>query len=201
MASEDYLDRFAIRELVENWVLYRDAGDFDRFATLWHDNGRMITTWFEASAPDFIDRSRKAFEAGTRVLHMQGAITMDVVGDRAIAQSKMEIVQRATVHDILVDVQCRGRFYDFIEKRDDRWGFVLRQPIYELDHMFPVDHAARLELDPEVLGRFPDGYCHLAYLQTGMGFTVRTDLPGTRGPEVEALYARGKSWLAGNAIS
>jgi hypothetical protein len=26
-------DRFAIRELVENWALWRDAGDWERFAT------------------------------------------------------------------------------------------------------------------------------------------------------------------------
>lgn len=181
--------------------MYRDSGDFDRFSTLWHDDGRMITTWFEASAPDFIARSRKAFAAGTRVLHTLGAITIDLAGDRAIAQSKMEIVQRAPVHDVLVDVHCRGRFYDFLEKRDDRWGFVLRQPIYELDHMFPVDPAQTVALDAELLAQFPQGYCHLAYLQTGLGFTVRSDLPGTRGPEIEALYARGARWLAGSAIS
>ena len=42
----------------------------------------------------------------------------------------------------LVDVVCTGRFYDFIERRQGRWGFVLRQPIYEKDRMDPVDPAA-----------------------------------------------------------
>ena len=27
------LDRLAIRELVENWVVWRDAGDWERFRT------------------------------------------------------------------------------------------------------------------------------------------------------------------------
>jgi hypothetical protein len=38
-------DRFAVRELVENWALWRDAGEWDRFASVWHpgeqrDDGR-----------------------------------------------------------------------------------------------------------------------------------------------------------------
>jgi hypothetical protein len=37
-----------------------------------------------------------------------------------------------------------GRFYDFLEKREGRWGLVLHQPIYEKDRMDPVDPAVRL---------------------------------------------------------
>jgi hypothetical protein len=74
---------------------------------------------------------------------------------------------------------------------------VHRQPIYEKDRMDPIDPAARLELDRELLGRFPIGYRHLAYLQTGIGYDVKRDMPGIDGPEVEALYARGAAWLKG----
>jgi len=120
-----------------------------------------------------------------------------VEGDRAIAQTKMTISQRALVHDVEVDVVCTGRFYDFIERRDGRFGLVHRQPIYEKDRMDPIDPAARLELDRELLGQFPIGYRHLAYLQTGIGYDVKRDMPGIDGPEVEALYARGAAWLKG----
>ena len=96
-----------------------------------------------------------------------------------------------------MDVVCAGRFYDFLERRAGRWGVVLRQPIYERDRMDPVDPAARLSLDPALLGRFPEGYRHLAYLQTRIGYAVKPDMPGLKGPEVEALYARGARWLSG----
>jgi hypothetical protein len=77
---------------------------------------------------------------------------------------------------------------------------VRRQPIYEKDRMDPVDPAAKLALDPELLGRFPEGYRHLAYLQTKNGFTVKLlDLPGLKGPSVQALYAHGRAWLDGAA--
>jgi hypothetical protein len=96
-----------------------------------------------------------------------------------------------------VDVVCTGRFYDFLEKRNGRWGLVLRRLFYEKDRMDPVDPAAGLTLDKALLERFPVGYRHLAYLQTQIGFTVKTDMPGLKGPEAEALYARGRAWLEG----
>jgi hypothetical protein len=101
---------------------------------------------------------------------------------------------------VAVDVVCTGRFYDFFEKRDGRWAIVLRQPIYEKDRMDAVDPAARLSLDATLLSRFPEGYRHLAYLQTVIGFKVKPDMPGLKGPEVEALYARGRAWLEGKPL-
>jgi hypothetical protein len=76
---------------------------------------------------------------------------------------------------------------------------VLRQPIYEKDRMDPVDPAARLALDGALLAQFPEGYRHLAYLQTRIGYEVKRDMPGLKGKEVEALYAHGKAWLSGAA--
>ena len=192
-------DRQAIRDVVENWVLWRDAGDWERFATVWHDDGWMTATWFQGPARDFIRVSREGFERGVNILHFLGGFTCDIAGDRAIAQVKMTINQRATVDDVLVDVVCTGRFYDFMARRQGRWGIVRRQPIYEKDRMDPVDPAARLTLDASRLASFPEGYRHLGYLQSKVGFTVKTGLPGLRGPAVETLYAEGTAWLAGSA--
>jgi hypothetical protein len=65
--------------------------------------------------------------------------------------------------------------------------------------MDPVDPSARLSLDKALLESFPVGYRHLAYLQVQIGFTVKPDMPGLKGPEVEALYAKGRTWLQGGA--
>ncbi|MDO9707083.1 nuclear transport factor 2 family protein [Paracraurococcus lichenis] len=199
--NEELLDRLAIRALVENWAVWRDAGDWERFATCWHEDGFMMATWCQAPWRDFIAASRAGWAKGVSILHFLGGHSADVAGNRAIAQTKMTISQRAEVHGVRVDVVCTGRFYDFLEKRDGpdgaRWGVVLRQPIYEKDRMDPVDPAARLALDPALLARFPEGYRHLAYLQTQIGYAVKTDMPGLQGPEVEALTARGARWLAG----
>src|SRR6516162_7792148 len=114
-------DRFAIRELVENWALWRDAGDWERFATVWHPTeGWMTATWFQGPAPEFIAASRRGFESGVGILHFLGGHTADVAGDRAIAQTKMTINQRAEIDGVAVDVLCTGRFYDFRDRKSTR---------------------------------------------------------------------------------
>jgi hypothetical protein len=193
-------DHLAIREVIENWVLWRDAGDWDRFLGVWHDDGYMMATWFQGPAAEFIRVSREGWDRGVSILHFLGGMTIDLIGDRAIAQTKMTISQRASVHDVLCDVVCTGRFYDFFEKRAGRWAIVLRQPIYEKDRMDPVDPSKTLALDAKLLGEFPEGYRHLAYLQSGIGYPVKKDMPGLKGQEVEALYARGRRWLAGEPL-
>lgn len=189
--------RITLRGLIENWALWRDAGDWERFRTVWHDDGRMMATWFQGSADEFIRVSKEGWARGVFILHFLGGTTIDLAGDRAIAQTKMTISQRADVDGVRCDVVCTGRFYDFLERRAGRWGLVLRQPIYEKDRIDPVDPSAALVLDPQLLDGFPEGYRHLAYLQTRIGYTVKRDMPGLKGPEVDALYARGKQWLAG----
>ena len=193
------LDRLAIRELVENWAVWRDAGDWERFATVWHEEGWMSATWFQGPARDFIRVSQEGFAKGVRILHFLGGTSIDLSGERAIAQTKMTISQRALVHDVLCDVVCTGRFYDFLEKRQGKWGIVRRQPIYEKDRIDPVDPAATLRLDQTVLAALPEGYRHLAYMQELIGYKVKRDMPGLTGAEVEKLYGEGRAWLAGKA--
>lgn len=193
-------DKLAIRELVENWVVWRDAGLWDRFATVWAPGGRMMATWTQGTGEEFIEINKVGWAKGVRILHFLGGSSIRLSGDRAICQTKMTISQRAPVHGVDVDVVCTGRFYDFLAKFDGEWKLVLRQPIYEKDRMDPVDPAAVLELDREVLERFPFGYRHLAYLQHGLGYPIKTDMPGIDGPEVAQLYADGAAWLADGTL-
>ena len=195
------IERACIREVIENWVLWRDSGDWERFRTVWHPEARMMATWFQGSAERFIEVSRQGWNKGVSILHFLGGSSIDVVGTRAIAQTKMTISQRAEVDGVACDVLCTGRFYDFFEKRDERWAIVLRQPIYEKDRIDPIDPGTVLKLDASLLVEFPEGYRHLAYAQTKIGFTIKRDMPMLKGAEVERLYADGASWLAGKSLS
>jgi hypothetical protein len=82
---------------------------------------------------------------------------------------------------------------------NDQW--CVRQPIYEKDRLDPVDPAASLVLDEQILTRFPEGYRYLAYLQQQAGYPVTTDMPGLTGSEMERLYERGAAWLAGQLVA
>lgn len=142
--NEAMEERLAIRELVENWVVWRDAGDWAPFRSVWHDDGRMMATWFQGGADEFIRVSREGWDKGVSILHFLGGSAID-----------------------------------------------------EKDRLDPVDPAAELALDRGLLDAFPEGYRHLAYLQTRIGFEVKRDMPGLKGAAVQALYARGAAWLAG----
>jgi len=199
VVDSNFADRIAIRELIESWAVWRDAGDWERFATVWHDDGWMSATWFQGSATDFIAVTKEGWARGVSILHFLGGMSIDLAGNRAIAQTKMTISQRGPVHGVECDVVCTGRFFDFLEKRSNRWGLVRRQPIYEKDRLDPVSPSAELKLDESKLAQFPQGYRHLAYIQEEIGYRVKRDMPGLRGAEVEALYAQGRGWLAGKS--
>ena len=198
--DQELLDRIAIRHTVENWAVWRDAGDWDRFLTVWADDGVMMATWFQGPAAEFIRVSKEGFEKGVNILHFLGGNSIDLAGNRAISQTKMTISQRARVHDVWVDVVCTGRFYDFLEKRKGRWGIVLRRLAYEKDRIDPVEPDAKLTLDKTLLAQFPEGYRHLGYLQSKIGYMIKDELPGLDGPPLDALYAKGEAWLKGGKL-
>jgi hypothetical protein len=186
-----------IRTVIDGWAVWRDSGAWSELRATFHDDGRMKTTWLRGSADDFVDASRKGFEAGVTVHHFLGGTTTEIHEGRAIAQTKMSISQRLFLDEIEIDVTCFGRFYDFFEKRHGAWKIVLREPIYEKDRIDPVHPGEIPRIDSAVLAGFPYGCRHLLYCQSVSGMNIHTDVPGLRGEAIEALYVSGRDWLAG----
>ena len=120
-------DELLIRQMVERWAVWRDAGDWDRFATVWHPEGVMMATWFQGPFSEFIRVTQEGWAKGVSILHFLGGSAVEVVGDRAIAQTKMTISQRGMVEGengpVLCDVVCTGRFYDFVTRHNGEWKF------------------------------------------------------------------------------
>jgi hypothetical protein len=197
-------DELEIRQMVERWAVWRDAGDWERFATVWHPDGVMMATWFQGPFRDFIRVTQEGWAKGVSILHFLGGSAVEVADDRAIAQTKMTISQRGMVEGasgpVLCDVVCTGRFYDFVTRHEGQWKLLHRQPIYEKDRIDPVDPSAVLQLDQQALAGFPEGYRHLAYIQTRIGYKVKMDMPMLKGEGVQALYGRGRRWLQGGEL-
>jgi hypothetical protein len=59
--TDEMLERLTIREMVENWVLWRDALMWKEVRGLWHDDGRMLSTWTQGTADEFIEMSLQGF--------------------------------------------------------------------------------------------------------------------------------------------
>ena len=202
--GSDLRDELLIRQMVERWAVWRDAGDWERFATVWHPEGRMEATWFQGPFADFIRVTKEGWAKGVSILHFLGGSAVDMAGDRAISQTKMTISQRGMVEGedgpVMCDVVCTGRFYDFVERHEGQWKLSHRQPIYEKDRVDALDPTVQLKLDQTALAGFPEGYRHLAYIQTRIGYTVKMDMPMLKGPVVDELYKRGARWLAGGVL-
>ena len=88
-------DKLAIRELIENWAVWRDSFMWDQFRTVWHKEGRMWATWFQGTYEEFIAANIAGYAKGVRIYHFLGGSSIDIKGKRAIAQTKMSISQRA----------------------------------------------------------------------------------------------------------
>jgi hypothetical protein len=207
MMDENLKNELLIRQMVERWAVWRDAGDWERFATVWHPDGVMMATWFQGPFKEFIRVTQEGWAKGVSILHFLGGSAIDISADgtRAISQTKMTISQRGMVEGadgspVLCDVVCTGRFYDFVVKEQGAWKLLHRQPIYEKDRIDPVDSSAVVKLDKEKLATFPEGYRHLAYIQTHIGYTVKMDMPMLKGDAVQSLYQRGATWLAGGEL-
>lgn len=191
-------DIMIIRDLIERWVVYRDALLWDKFRTVWHEDGRMRATWFDGPYEEFIRITEEGVKHGLNILHILGGTAIEVNGKRATSMTKMIILQRAKLDGVLCDVSNYARHLDLWEKREGRWGLVNRETICDKDRVDTVDTNQKINLDENLLNQFPQEYKHLAYLQTKVGYNVDRDVPRmSGGSSLEALYKRAEAWLAG----
>ncbi len=160
-------DRQTIRDLIENWAIWRDALMWDRFRTVWHKEGRHDGDLVPGHRRRVHRRQQEGYERAFIILHFLGGTIDRRQGQARHRADQDDDLRSASIVDgVLCDVVCTGRFYDFLEKRKGKWGMVLRQPIYERDRLNPVDPTQTPKLDQTLLASFPEGYRHLAYLQT-----------------------------------
>ena len=196
--DDNFMDVLKIKDLIERWVVYRDALLWDKFREIWRPDGVMTATWTEGPFEDFIKITEEGVKHGLNILHILGGSAVDVNGDRAVSMTKFMILQRAEVDGVLCDVTCYARHYDLWEKHEGAWGLHYRATIADKDTMDPVDKNESLNLDKELLEQFPIEYRRLAYLQTRAGYTVDKDCPRmSGGKSLEALYKKGEDWLNG----
>jgi SnoaL-like domain len=193
--DRSHLARAAIVQVIDDWAMWRDTGRWNRLRETFTPEATMCTTWFVGAASEFIDRSIAAAKLGARAQHFIGSKTIEIAGDRAVAETRMMLLLRATVHKVEVDVTCYGRFYDQFLQCKDRWSIYRRVPIYEKDRLDPVDPATRVELDLVRLASHPEGYRHIAYVQREAGAQITPSLPTPNSCELADLYAEGEAWL------
>lgn len=187
-------DKLAIIEVIQNWAIWRDTGDWVNLRSTFHRDGTMTATWFSGTADDFVAGAKAGWSKGSKSAHFIGGTAVRVNGQKAIAETRIILMVRDILDGEEVDVTCYGRFYDRFVK-DGTWAILRRGVIYEKDRIDPVRPGAKLILDEVLLKRFPEGYRHVAYVQSQSGLQVATDRPTPRSPELERLYREANEWL------
>jgi SnoaL-like domain len=187
--------RAVIREAVEHWALWRDTGRWPQLRALYTADAVVHTTWFVGSASEFVERCMQAAGRGSRSQHFIGAVSVELNGGRAIAESRAMLLVRAPLHGVEVDATCWLRFYDWFVREPSGWRIRMRSGVYEKDRIDPVDPSRRIDLDAAELARYPAGYRHLAYLQAAGGARITPDLPIPGSDALARLYAHGRRWL------
>jgi hypothetical protein len=196
--SQALLERLEIAELVQSWALYRDTGDWDKLRETVHADGTMTATWFHGTFEEFIAAIQDSWRKGSSSQHFQGGTVVQVLGTKAIAQTRMSILLRGKLDAVPVDVNCLGVFYDRVEKRNGQWRIAKRNVIYDKDTLTPVHVGDAIQLSSERLLRFPEGYRHLAYLQSFNGGNVNPELPTARSEASIQLKLEAQQWLRSN---
>jgi len=191
----DLQDQLAIAALAQRWALARDTGDWKNLRATAHPGATMTTTWFDGGFEDFIEACQASWRKGSRSQHFLGGTVAEINGARALAQTRMSINVRSQLEGVEVDAVCTGRCCDRVERRDGTWRIAKRSVIYEKDRIDPVDPGAVISLDRALLERFPEGYRHLAYLQTRNGAQVNPNLPTARGEALENFLREAQAWL------
>ncbi|WP_375691314.1 nuclear transport factor 2 family protein [Pseudooceanicola sp. LIPI14-2-Ac024] len=192
-------DVTAIAQLIQRWGLARDQGRWDELADCFTADGTISVTWFTGAFSDFIAASRRTYQpASPRVKHLVGVPVVDVMGDRALAETNIQILGRFAIEGVAVDNTSFARFLDRIVRTPGGWRIQSRVAIYEKDRLDPVVpgpafDAVMAETD---FSTVPEPYRFLGYRLLTSGRSLH---PGIvcDGPGSERLLAAARDWLAG----
>ncbi|MES2187795.1 MAG: nuclear transport factor 2 family protein [Pseudomonadota bacterium] len=196
----------AIADVVQGWALWRDSCQWDLLRGCFAPGALIRTTWFDGTAADFVEASIRLAAHGSPVQHLVGAPVIEWAGpdgdgygsdsrDRAVAETRVELLVRTMLDGVPVDVQCYGRFHDRFVRHEGAWKIAFRSPVYDKDRLQPVDPAATVRLDPARLAALPAHYAHLAYVQSAGGATITMDIPAANTPAYQALHEASRQWL------
>ena len=160
-----------------------------------------MATWFQGPYEEFIKVSKEGYDKGVRILHFLGG-TIDrpqgQAGDRADQDDDLAARARSTACSATWSAPAAST----ISWKSERPLGHRAAPadLREGPARSGRSRRRRSSSTATLLASFPEGYRHLAYLQTRIGYKVKPDMPGLDGPALAALYAKGAAWLKGKKL-
>jgi hypothetical protein len=196
------LDEYEIFGVRRRWAYSRDHQDWETLKTCFHPDATVVVSWFEGTATEFVEQTKKAAAARKpeeRSAHALGNYDVTIRGDRAILEADMYVLNRDYLDGILFDSICYGRFYDMFERRNDEWRIAKWTCIYDKDRLDPV---LPVEIPTSFYGALKfegeeNGFALMRLRQEKKGRTVPAGLTMGGMDSERRLKREGDEWLSG----
>jgi hypothetical protein len=191
-------DKIAIIELIELERLWRDIGDWDKVAASYTDDAIIKTSWFEGPPGEFAKLSKEMAAKGRHGKHPLVPVYVAIHGERALVESRSQILNRVPVDDVMVDLAQYVRFLSRVRRTQAGWRLVSFEGIFEKGTIAPVDPGQTVPLDWREVesGVSRPSYQLHAWGMRLRGYDIPDDLLGDDqpGPRDE-FYAAELEWL------
>lgn len=188
-------DIVEIAQLIQRWGLCRDQCRWDALAQTFKPGGTISVTWFEGTIDAFIEACKRTFQpTGPRGKHLIGLPLVDLNGDRALAETSIQILGRVYTGEAVIDVTSWARFLDRVERTPNGWRISRREAVYEKDRYDMVrgtDPFAALDLSD-----IPEPYRYLGHRLRLSGRPLRQGILCDGTPQALAALQASRDWLA-----
>jgi hypothetical protein len=197
----DIDDKLACAELIQRWGFCRDQGKWQDLLAIFAPEGQITVSWFSGPYAEFVERCRKAFDAGQKSKHHILPASVRVAGDRALGETNIVIYVRQKIEGVPVDMTSHARFLDRIERRAERWMILERCAIYERDRLDPVEPSAAFDdlFKQADYTRYPEPYRYMAARLVAAGRALAPVVHYDGSPDTAQRYARYEAWLGGKS--
>ena len=191
--TQDLLDKFSIKELVEFERFCRDNAQWDEMKKCYAADSIVKISWFKGSGHGFVDASSKMKGyAPHKIYNTQVWLN----GDKAVAITMATIQMRFSIAGNLLELQAESKLIFRTQKVNGEWIIAGFESIYEKDALVPVTPNSNISISPEEIAPFRPSYANMSYALGKQGHQVDQNLPGIDKPEtVVQLYQETEAWL------
>ena len=186
--TEEMLDKFAVKELIEFERFCRDNALWDQMYECYAADSRVTTSWYNGDGRGFVEASSKM---QTIAPHKINNTLVWLNGNRAVAVTMACIQSRKEIQDTQMDLSSYVRLVYTAVKKADGWMLASLDCIYEKDCLVPAW--------PEGMKPSEDArasYANIISVIGSEGYKMNENLAGDDCPDLrDILLDRVRIWL------
>lgn len=201
MNAEIVLQKVQIAEKISAFA-WRDQERWEDLRGLFTEDGKISVSWYHGSIGGFIEASAKmAATSKTITKHRIDLPRISILNDRALAETDVTIMSRASVGPLEVDLTCHASFFDrLVRTTDGNWLIQSRIAIYEKDRLDSVGPSLLFWIVNRLANysKYPKELRHLAYGLVRSGQRLAPDLTMRASVDEKQMKEKALQWLGGS---